>query len=874
MPVHPPKDLSRHVAVKQILAAAGITVNNSVPQVAACPVCLAEQTLSIYQDPIIAGKSLWLHCSNCDFRGDAIDTYARVNEISDPKSAITHAIRHGYFNGPVNEFGGDVIDSYVNNYILRRRQVAERWEKLTTALAHVDPRSLRRAQAAHLWYGWGKAPRERLARFLGGGTRKDLIRIFNDPSVTPKEGYGTAFVLNYQDVPGRTCAFEIIGEGGRMMKHYKPFHDRRRREGGLAMLDALDAFEGTVFAVSDPGVALRMHSRHFHDWTKPLKLVLYNPRTDLAWRAVKADRVILWTNKSDAAAINQARKVENGYVTRNPNLEDYNHLNGVAFPQITGMMERNAKPWREYLLARVLRRNIDPEDARGLIRNLQLTTKERREILDLCPGPSRSRVEELFEAEQSARIIIHGGKNIIERAEGWFHQKGGVGEELLSDARPYLSKEITEKDTGDVRWEGVVMFDRKEVPFSSDLNDVEDDPTKWLRRLLVRAELGTPTVDSTWAKKYMPNLMRQVSAYDKISVSRRIGVRDDGSILFPTFHIIDSQITAARAVLPRTDMPASDLRVPRRESNRFDMELTPAHPMFVVLASTFIANLLAEFCGEGRTPIAIVGEHGSVARESMRAFTGTVGMNTHALRRGTEKEIDKLRSALDSSGYPVFIDPDREGLIQFWPAGNEDHAYVAVTPLEASALALNGGWVFVNAPGFDMEPAQMPAHDAIFFYLADLQRRGFEVPREQYFCASILNDFLKWYEVYLRKDMGPVREKAQELMRAASAPGTDLIRLSIQLYRSGRLLLERGQVIGAERVAKAGILIDEVNDQVFIAREGLIAAIRRAKLPWPDLRPATANLAARKLLHPCGKKLDGWVIPRSVWEGSVEGCLG
>jgi hypothetical protein len=873
MPVHPPKDLSRHVAAKEILASAGITVNNSVPQVAACPICSTEHTLSIYQDPIITGTSLWLHCSNCYFRGDTIDTYARVNDINDPKAAITHAIRQGYFNGPVNEFGGDVVDSYVNNYVMRRRKIADRWQQLTTSLAHMDPRSLRRVQAARLWHGWGKAPMERLTRFLGGGTRKDLIRIFNDPSVTPKKGYGTAFVLNYQDVPGRTCAFEILGEGRRMMKHYKPFHDMRRREGGLAMLDALNAFEGTVFAVNDPGVALRLHSRHFHDWTKPLKLVLYNPWTDLSWRSVKADRVIFWSNDSDAATINQARRVDNGYITHHPNLDDYNHLNGVAFPQITGMMERNARPWREYLLHRVLRSNADPEEARGLLRNIQLSARERGEIMDLCPGPMRSRLEEMLSDEHSARLVNYGGKIVIERADGWFHQRGGIGEELLSNARAYIHREILDKDTGDIRWDGVVMFDRKEVPFSNDLDDIESVPAKWLRRVLVRAGLGTPTINISWARN-IPNVMRQASVYEKVEVSRRVGVRDDGSILFPNFHIIDGQISAARAAIALEDAPATALRVPRRESNRFDMKLTSVHPMYAALSSVFAANLLAEYCGEGRVPVAVVGEHGSVARESMRSFADTVNMNTHTLRRGTEKEIDKLRTTLDAFGYPTFVDPDREGLIQFWPTTNEDHAFLATTVLEASALALNGGWVFVNAPGFDMEPLSMPSHDAIFLYMADLQRRGFELERKSTFHLSVLEDFVKWYGVYLRKDMDEVKDKALALMNASSSPGDELVRLSIQLYRAGRMSLERGQVVGAEHVSKTGVLIDEVNGQVFISREGLVSAVRRAKLPWPDLRSVTVDLAKRKLLHACGRKLDGWVIPRSIWEGSVEGCLG
>jgi hypothetical protein len=124
--------------------------------------------------------------------------------------------------------------------------------------------------------------------------------------------------------------------------------------------------------------------------------------------------------------------------------------------------------------------------------------------------------------------------------------------------------------------------------------------------------------------------------------------------------------------------------------------------------------------------------------------------------------------------------------------------------------------------------------------------------------------------------MDDVYGKALGLLRFPARPGDELIRMSIQLYRSGRLILDREQVIGSEHIhnTKAGVLLDEVNGQVYIRREGLVSAMARAKLPWPDLRRATEDLAKRKLLHPCGAKLDGWIVPRSIWEGSVEGCLG
>lgn len=863
-----------------MLAAAGINVKAVAPQVVTCPFCRTPQGLSIFPDPIITGNSRWLHCSSCGFRGDPIEAYGRLRDTDDPVKAANWAIRDGVFSGPVSDTSPDAVRTYANYYPLRRRKIAAYWSQLTNAMSEITPQMVRRARSEHLWYGWNSQHRERIRRFLGGGIRSDITRIFGHHGVLPKKGFGTNFVLNFQDVPGRTCAFTFLGEHGNARTRYFRPNMEVRNEGGLSMLDALSAVEDTVFAVNDPKLALHMHSRNFHDWNAPLKLVLYNAATQSAWRSVVANRVVFWSPQVDLITIDQARMVGNGYITthpdsrRNPD-ELYRFFWDRPLPDIVSVMERNAKPWREYVLDLLLGRGAEVDVIR-LIKSMRLNREEREEITELCPQSLRVRLDNMFGEAQLVDIMTFNGINVANKEEGWFrlHRHG---EECISDARIVIYRELMDPLSVKAFWEGAILFRGSEVRFLDDSDIIARNTEKWMTKRLLRAELGTPTVRPSWRGKLV-NMAKFFSRFEILLASRRVGISENGEIAFPGFRIVDGAIDKNNAFLITEDTPAQKLKPPYRKSRRAETEPSEAWPAYAAIGAAFVANLIAQYLEEPRTPIAVVGGPGSLGREVMKTFADKAGLTTYALEHGHAKVLGGIRSGLDAYGYPSFVDPVREGLLSSYPVSNSDHVFVGVSLLEGAALAVGGNWFFINAPKINTTGSRMPLIDDILLYLVDLQGRDFALPEDVNLARSVLVDFLVWYEMYLRRPLPRVRKEAFRMLRFPRNAGTALMQLTVQLYRAGEMGIDHVPFIeregGLKLDPKIGVVIDDEQGHVFLSRSGLLHAVRRAKLPMPNLQAATEGLISRELLHRRGADMDGWVVPLISWEGSVAGGLG
>ena len=842
------------------------------PQITACPFCSTSRSLSIYQDPIIPGTCYWLHCSKCGFSGDTVDAYGRLHDIDDPRKALKHAINKGFFNGPNEEANPDMIDGYATNYPLRRRHVNKLWQDLTHALNDITPQMVGKTQIYGLWHGWKTQYRDRMRRYLGGGSRRDILRIMDSGGrFLPKTGFSAAFALSYQDLPGRICAIQFLGDNQKKTQYFRSSADAGRVEGGLAMLDAIEALEGTVYATGDPYVALRLHGRNFHDWNVPLKLVLYNESTHFTWQAVNADRIVFWSPSITIDDLAHARHVNNGYIACKPS-ETYlrDRLNRPA-NEIMGLLDSAAVPWREYVLHRMISNDVDELEARDFVNKLMLTDKERKEITDLCPRYLMPKLKSRFGEHVSQLTIPYKGQSIVSKNEGWYWRQPRKDDELLSDAKVIVHRELIDREEMIAYWEGVIVFTGKEVSFREEVSVIESNIKSWITKTLLKAGLGTPTFRSSGNDPII-YAARQFNEYAREEITRRIGVRETGEIVFPDFSIVGGAIEPKRMLIT-TDKTPCRIKMPAIHAARVTMQITDAYPTYAVLWSLFAANLVAEVYDEPKTPIVIAGEQGCFGREMMKAFAQETGMHRHSVN-SLKAFKDVIKTDALKSSYPVFVETECEGCLSDYPTDSNLHVFVNATGVEAQALSIGGKWVAVNASKFDASGAKSLRPAPAFLYMADLQKRSFELTYNDYH-EAVLDDFLNWFQVYMRQDMNEVREEAKGILRVFKMPGPDFMQLITRLCRLGKIGIEHALLEMIPRLKQnTVVIIDDQNDLVYVSRQSFVEAAKRLKLPKIDTGVVTADLAAKGLLKTCNVELDGWLVSKSTWEGSTGAYLG
>jgi len=833
--------------------------------------------LAIYMDPVHFGTSRWLRCSKCLFHGDTIETYGRMRGITDAREAFQQVVRDGLFRASWSEVTPEIVESYISNYPNQRRRLNRIWNNLREVYGLDNPNLCARTQREHLWGGGSAYPKHRLKQFLGGGLRRDLIQIFGDRKVVPRRGYHTNLVLSYQDVPDRICAFQFLGDTEERFRYFPGLVRRMGAdsEGGLAMLDALEPYEDTVFAVHDPRVALMIHFRHFTKFEWPLKLVAYNDNTRNAWNSVKARRVIFWGPEPDQRVFAQARQLglDAGYVTthpapRNRSVKFHEYLYDTPTQSIPRLMERFALPWPDALAQAVMKRDMDDAILRDLNATLQFNHKERGAIVEAFPARYRDRVRYSLDDENASRSVTLGGSNILEADASWYIARSNRQRELISDAIVRVEREIIDDDSKDIFWEGFVRFAGEDIPFHENTKRLSPQSAMfdWLMNVTRSAGLGEPVIQPAWAKRLF-GLTQRFSAPRKMHGTSRLGVRPDGEILFPKFVIREGKFKKQDTVVRFGELPANGVSAPVKRRPRDCDASCEERSLFTASAAAFISGLLAPLFGEKPVPVAVAGPLGSLARNMAQHLARVSGMHVAEIDTGKWSSLDAAQQRAGACGYPVLIDTRGSGLIKDWNYKTPGHLVLTCDMAEAAALATAGPWVIIASSNMKLGSCALPPMDDILWYLADLQDRGFSLPHGPTRVESVLKDLCDWYEGYLRTQDKTRYPNARKIMWCEPTPGAMAVELYCHMYRRQEIAREYAPVMGGLNAGrKRGILVDVESNCVFLPRKALQNAVRKAKLPKPDLVRISEDFSARDVLVAADASLDGWVIAREDWE--------
>ena len=187
-------------------------------------------------DPTSADSNRWMYCHHCGFRGDSLELYALTRRTRDMFDTVERASTDGSFTLEASDLTPEAVFNYIEYFPVRRRKTEALWKQFRAGLGpRLSADLSRRMQNMHLWSTWNYG-QGMIGRFMGGATRHEVNKAFGE-EILPKEGFRTALIFNYQDVPGRTIGMQFVGETERRFKAFQ-YNYGARSEGGLAMLDA------------------------------------------------------------------------------------------------------------------------------------------------------------------------------------------------------------------------------------------------------------------------------------------------------------------------------------------------------------------------------------------------------------------------------------------------------------------------------------------------------------------------------------------------------------------------------------------------------------------------------------------------------------
>jgi len=882
MATAPPKDLSRLLTPNRVLAAAGITVKGVLPEVTTCPGCHHEG-LAIYMDPTSVDSNRWMYCHHCGFRGDSLELYNLARRTKDLHDAISQASLDGTFNLEATEFTPEAVVNYVEYFPARRKRTDALWKQFRANLgAKLSPDLSRRLQTMHLWSTWNYG-QGLIGKFMGGGGLKEINKAFGE-EVLPKDGFKTSLIFNYQDVPGRTIGFQFVGENNRRFKPIQ-YNYGARSEGGLAMLDLLDTFEDTVFAVSDPIVAMHLQRRHLVDSNQPLKLVVFNDLTWSAWESVSARQVILWAPRTDWRLFHQARLAKNGYITHYPNLRGidndaiYHYV--VTNPTISTMqlMAKHARPWYDFFIDWATDAKRPEFEVRDAVKQLSFNPRERELLLDNCPRASKVRLDNfLTDTQYDVRSVIINRNKVFDRPDGWFTLSSLKSEELLLDTPVKLFREIVDTATATTYWHGALRHKSKMIEFVEEVGVIEKNPSAWLRDVLAREGLGVPTFNQVWAKHFI-YLVKCFNDPKQVKLSTRMGIQPDGDILMPLFKVHEGQVSEEEIYLDPKKTPGIGVKQPVKRAARQEDVVFPTRIAVIAGFAAIIYNWLLALRDEPACPVIFVGPLGSVGNAAARHICKTMSLTKQEVRyhwRDSLYVLDNLKYA----GLPTFIEPQTYGLIRNFPNPFHKFCLLQAERSESTALACGGPWLRIYAPNLRSDSNNLPPIDDMFNYLIDLQSRQYNLPGGD-LLDSLLEDMAAWYQKYLggQEDM---LAALKAMVLPPLLPGDGLVELICWLHQSGRIDVSRAelstQVVGGtvvecvnrgRSIVRTAIIYGTAEKAVYISRSVLGTVLARDKLAQPDFTRITDDLANRRLLFTNYNTPDGWVIQRSHWDERV-----
>lgn len=517
----PRQSLNVHVPWTEIIRVLGLPVHSqALPAQTRCPLCQRVK-LRIFQDIPSGGQ--WHECGHCKSSGDMIELACKVWGLN-TKEALIRLSRAGVSIGEIC-FDDNELTRYIEDHLEYRKRIWSMWEQSQRYLESTHSNTVRSLQQQYRLRL--RASRERWRQGPGqlfGALPKNQIEAAFSPNSLNANGcnqsserafkgknWDEVLIFPFFDLPRRIRAFMFLGRSGDPIKDqvYKATNlahpaSRTSSEAGLGCLPAVElaGSPGTVVAVNDWLLALRLHVRTFNTSITAMPLVVWHDDgqhyTRNAWDILHNRRIVFWTWELTAQVLRQAVHTDGLISTAGPDVATPSdvdrYLKVHRGHDLTKAVIRQAKPWRKFL-ARWVRKVREPQ-VDGLFLELEALGEDVSAIARQC-----GRNIAYTDLPVIRRTVEVDGRSVIEKGDKWYAEKPNRTLSLILDASLRVTHAIRDHDSGQLFYRGFVLYQDTKYHFLQLASAFDENIASWIRDFLAYHGAGLVQYSPTWSKR-------------------------------------------------------------------------------------------------------------------------------------------------------------------------------------------------------------------------------------------------------------------------------------------------------------------------------------------------------------------------------------
>jgi len=678
--VHPTKPLNSHIEIHFLLNLLGCRPPiQGIPLQTRCPIC-RDGMLTIYRDLVMGGG--WHHCSQCKSQGDLISLAAATLKVS-----RSEAIAHLAVNGAKVPTDPESVGRDTEHHTAYARRLTDFWD-LARRSHRSRPDFAKLAQKLGLNpNSWNSHWQQSIGQIVGVSNKTIVETCFAPESMAARKAKGwtgsqsshrvfvgsdwdSVLVLPFFDLPGRISSFVFIGRDANPERDFVVKRANRglfgrstaksEGEGGLLfhpeVFDSAAALNGTIIAVADPLLLLRLHVRDSRDHFRPLSMVAWldtahwpprsvlppRAKTHSAWQMFYRHRIVFWA--PDGLNINVLRQAiaADGLIsTAGPTVkipeELQKYLSRERASHLVEHASETARPWQD-VLSQYLE-NSRPPAIHRWVADLEHERDPVEPILDRCSQRAREHARAVMNANRSPRTIALNGRIIRETSTCWELERRSRASELILNAVIRIDRILVDRDRNIEYARGRVLFGDDIIEFCEPLARLDRDMFSLLRRRMLDAQLGI--LHAT--KRFRKDLLQIAISFQeplRVDAVTHVGWRrDDYRIVFPHFQInADGSISQGSDNLIPDHAPGRCLKplIQNCGIDPFMLELSQLHPelakLFWATMAYVVANLVTPAFANRTTGLCLVGRGaqsvcGAIA-EAMGCLKFTVRLKT------------------------------------------------------------------------------------------------------------------------------------------------------------------------------------------------------------------------------------------------------
>jgi hypothetical protein len=281
-----------------------------------------------------------------------------------------------------------------------------------------------------------------------------------------------------------------------------------------------------------------------------------------------------------------------------------------------------------------------------------------------------------------------------------------------------------------------------------------------------------------------------------------------------------------------------------------------------------MTNMIAPILSAPQLATGFVGGSGSVARAAGQHIANELGM--------LKLQLQKSSTVLEKEqvhGYPIWV-AKRAVTLQF-DATASGNFMLELLEGEATALGVGDQWAFVNAPMVANQSRKMPSLRGVMRYLVWLQGQSFTLQPSTSLHASILQSMEEWAAADLSATDFDVFRRAAKMLWGPEHFSIEqrMMHLIYWLISNSKLKLVLTPFYDVFKAgsmpSKKGVLVDQVAEKAFVNLAELRAAIRKAKLPSPNIDEAIRRALSAKQAMGFELNNDCFVVSHKYWSDEL-----